>query len=125
MRSYSIIFVYGFLSIEEPQTTGSVREFQEESLLDDIISRLLDARNGRPGKQVQLTENDIRQLCMTAREIFQNQPNLLELEAPIKICGENTFVSYTRVSCGICTLHGDVNLFFPQATAPFSKHFFS
>jgi hypothetical protein len=60
---------------------------QEESLLDDIIARLLDVRNGRPGKQVQLTENDIRQLCMTAREVFQNQPNLLELEAPIKICG--------------------------------------
>ena len=60
---------------------------QEESLLNDIIARLLDVRNGRPGKQVQLTENDIRQLCMTAREVFQNQPNLLELEAPIKICG--------------------------------------
>jgi len=60
----------------------------EESLLDDIIARLLDVRNGRPGKQVQLTENDIRQLCMTAREVFQNQPNLLELEAPIKICGD-------------------------------------
>eukprot|EP00976_Prorocentrum_cordatum_P020272 411828-Prorocentrum_minimum.AAC.1 len=60
----------------------------EESLLDDIISRLLDVRNGRPGKPVQLTENDIRQLCMAAREIFQAQPNLLELEAPIKICGD-------------------------------------
>ena len=66
---------------------GNVVVQQEESLLDDIIARLLDVRNGRPGKQVQLTENDIRQLCMTAREIFQNQPNLLELEAPIKICG--------------------------------------
>lgn len=32
----------------------------------------------------------IRQLCLTAKEIFMSQPNLLELEAPIKICGELT-----------------------------------
>ena len=60
---------------------------QEEAILDDIIDRLLDVRNGRPGKQVQLTEQEIRQLCLTAKEIFMSQPNLLELEAPIKICG--------------------------------------
>jgi len=57
--------------------------------LDDIIDRLLDVRNGRPGKQVQLTEQEIRQLCLTAKEIFMSQPNLLELEAPIKICGKD------------------------------------
>jgi len=60
----------------------------EEAILDDIIDRLLDVRNGRPGKQVQLTEQEIRQLCLTAKEIFMSQPNLLELEAPIKICGD-------------------------------------
>lgn len=27
--------------------------------MDDIIERLLDVRNGRPGKQVQLAENEI------------------------------------------------------------------
>ena len=57
-------------------------------MLDDVIDRLLDVRNGRPGKQVQLTEQEIRQLCLTAKEIFMSQPNLLELEAPIKICGK-------------------------------------
>lgn len=56
--------------------------------VDEIIERLLDVRNGRPGKQVQLAENEIRMLCLTAKEIFMSQPNLLELEAPIKICGE-------------------------------------
>ena len=66
---------------------------QEEAILDDIIDRLLDVRNGRPGKQVQLTEQEIRQLCLTAKEIFMSQPNLLELEAPIKICGKNREVS--------------------------------
>lgn len=56
--------------------------------VDDIIERLLEVRNGRPGKQVQLREEEIRQLCNDARAVFMSQPNLLELEAPIKICGE-------------------------------------
>eukprot|EP00850_Spirogloea_muscicola_P024631 SM001183S25455 [mRNA] locus=s1183:285:2164:- [translate_table: standard] len=56
--------------------------------LDDIIARLLDVRTGRPGKQVQLTEAEIRTLCLKSRDIFLAQPNLLELEAPIKICGD-------------------------------------
>lgn len=60
---------------------------QEEALLDDIIDRLLEVRKKKPGKQVQLSENEIRVLCITAKEIFLAQPNLLELEAPIKICG--------------------------------------
>lgn len=57
-------------------------------VLDDIISRLLEFQHVRPGKQVQLMESEIRQLCNVSREIFLQQPSLLELEAPIKICGE-------------------------------------
>jgi serine/threonine-protein phosphatase PP1 catalytic subunit len=45
-------------------------------------------RGNRPGKPVQLQEYEIKYLCTRAREIFINQPILLELEAPIKICGE-------------------------------------
>jgi serine/threonine-protein phosphatase PP1 catalytic subunit len=45
-------------------------------------------RGSRPGKQVQLAEHEIKFLCTTAREIFMSQPILLELEAPIKICGD-------------------------------------
>lgn len=62
----------------------------DDNSVDDIINRLLDVRTGRPGKQVQLSEAEIRSLCMTSREIFLQQPVLLELEAPIKICGEGT-----------------------------------
>ena len=58
----------------------------DQSVLDDIINRLLEVR-GRPGKQVQLSESEIRQLCVVSRDLFLQQPNLLELEAPIKICG--------------------------------------
>ena len=38
--------------------------------------------------QVQLTENEIKYLCINARDVFMSQPILLELEAPIKICGD-------------------------------------
>ncbi|KAG5121037.1 hypothetical protein JHK84_039377 [Glycine max] len=59
----------------------------DEAVLDDIIRRLTEVRLARPGKQVQLSESEIKQLCVASRDIFINQPNLLELEAPIKICG--------------------------------------
>uniref|UniRef100_A0A2P2MFE9 protein-serine/threonine phosphatase n=1 Tax=Rhizophora mucronata TaxID=61149 RepID=A0A2P2MFE9_RHIMU len=58
----------------------------EPAVLDGVINRLLEVR-GKPGKQVRLSEAEIRKLCVTSREIFLKQPNLLELEAPIKICG--------------------------------------
>lgn len=55
----------------------------EEVDVDKIINKLLE--NG--GKDVKLLESEIRGLCLRAREIFLEQPMLLELEAPIKICG--------------------------------------
>ena len=56
--------------------------------IDSIIARLLEVRGSRPGKNVQLTENEVRGLCLKSREIFLSQPILLELEAPLKICGD-------------------------------------
>lgn len=48
-------------------------------------------RGARPGKNVQLTEGEIKGLCLKSREIFLSQPILLELEAPLKICGKSRF----------------------------------
>ncbi len=45
-------------------------------------------RGSKTIKTVQLTENEVRNLCLKSSEIFLNQPILLELEAPLKICGE-------------------------------------
>lgn len=45
-------------------------------------------RGCRPGKTVQMTEAEVRALCLKSREIFLSQPILLELEAPLKICGK-------------------------------------
>ena len=53
--------------------------------VDAILAKLLEVKG--TGRGVMLQEGEIRQLCMKAREIFISQPILLELEAPIKICG--------------------------------------
>ncbi|EFP07129.1 CRE-GSP-1 protein [Caenorhabditis remanei] len=59
--------------------------------IDSLITRLLEVstvRGCRPGKPVTMTEAEIRALCHKSREIFLSQPILLELEAPLKICGD-------------------------------------
>ena len=81
--------------------------------VDAVIAKLLEVRGSRPGKQVNIAEPDIRSLCTVAREIFMNQPVLLELEAPIKICGARALLPRklpsrlsgrtTRASSCLCT----------------------
>lgn len=56
--------------------------------IDSIIERLLEVQGARPGKQVNLTESEVRLICQKSREIFLSQPIFLELEAPIKIAGD-------------------------------------
>ena len=75
--------------------------------VDQILEKLLSVRGAQPGKMVELTEAQITGwehpqcsqkkiltgkysltgLCVRSRAIFLSQPALLELEAPIKICG--------------------------------------
>jgi len=63
-------------------------ERKVEINIDTIIEKLLSVRGSKPGKQVNLTETEIRGLCLKSREIFFQQPILLELSAPLKICGK-------------------------------------
>lgn len=42
----------------------------------------------KPNRPVSMTEQEVRGLCLKSREIFLQQPILLELEAPLKICGD-------------------------------------
>ncbi|GIX60683.1 serine/threonine phosophatase PP1 [Babesia caballi] len=56
--------------------------------VDSIIERLLEVQGNRPLRTVQLSEEEIRGLCLKSREIFLSESVLLELEAPIKICGD-------------------------------------
>ncbi|THU52514.1 hypothetical protein C4D60_Mb10t04780 [Musa balbisiana] len=60
----------------------------DAAVLDDIIGRLLVAKGVQAAKSARVTDAEIRQLCVASKEIFLRQPNLLELEAPIKICGD-------------------------------------
>lgn len=41
-----------------------------EEQVDKLIERLLSVRNARPFTTVNLTEEEIKALCYTAREIF-------------------------------------------------------
>lgn len=55
--------------------------------LDKFIEKLLEASDSKPGKQINLNEEDIKALCIKSREIFLSQPVFLELETPIKVLG--------------------------------------
>ncbi|XP_019866831.2 serine/threonine-protein phosphatase alpha-3 isoform [Aethina tumida] len=60
--------------------------------VDEIIKNLLKGWNPTKSitalKPVELTAAEIQTLCQKSREIFLKQPILLELEVPLKICGD-------------------------------------
>ena len=78
--------------------------------IDSIIKRLLSGKaipqlgyrasisfptgvgKTRNVRNVQLKVHEVQGLCMKSREIFLSQPTLLELEAPITICGKLTWL---------------------------------
>ncbi|KAI4993141.1 hypothetical protein ZWY2020_007454 [Hordeum vulgare] len=39
-------------------------------------------------RPAQLSDVEIRRLCTSPQDVFLNQPNVLELDAPIKVCGK-------------------------------------
>lgn len=56
--------------------------------VDHLLETLLAARHKKSSKQVKISENDIKALCLRARQVLLSQPLLLELETPIKIAGD-------------------------------------
>jgi len=59
-----------------------------EQWIDGIITMMLSARNKKAGTPVDITQADATTICTKAREVLLSQPMLLELGAPIKICGD-------------------------------------
>lgn len=55
--------------------------------VDLIIDKLLEARYLEPNTEIDLSEEQISLLIDEVTRIFMSQPMLLELPAPIKICG--------------------------------------
>lgn len=65
------------------------------TVFKSVVYVLFSVRGEKPGMNVQLTEIEIKGLCLKSREIFLSQPILLELEAPLKICGEYNIQHFT------------------------------
>jgi len=56
--------------------------------LDAILQRLLEAKGSKVVKNVNISESEVQALCIRARDVLLQQPSLLELEPPLKICGD-------------------------------------
>ncbi|KAF7306910.1 Serine/threonine-protein phosphatase [Mycena indigotica] len=74
----------------QPDTTnGIVKDKPKPFDVDDMISRLLEVGyTGKVSKSLCLKNNEITAICLAAREIFLNQPTLVELSPPVKIVGD-------------------------------------
>jgi serine/threonine-protein phosphatase PP1 catalytic subunit len=69
-------------------TNGTNDTQQPEEPVKSIMTRLLNLRGSPPGTQASVSETEIKLLCERVRPILLSQPMLLELEAPLKICGD-------------------------------------
>jgi serine/threonine-protein phosphatase PP1 catalytic subunit len=56
--------------------------------VDQIIDKLLAVRGNKPGKQVDLGEDEIKFLIDKSLQIIREQKMLVELEAPLHVCGD-------------------------------------
>ena len=56
--------------------------------VDQIIDKLLAVRGNKPGKQVDLGEDEIKFLIGKSLQIIKVQKMLVELEAPLHVCGD-------------------------------------
>ena len=59
-----------------------------DDYVDLSIKTLLAAKSFTPGTEVCLPEDHIVKIVRAAREIFLQQPMLLEIGAPMNICGD-------------------------------------
>ena len=56
--------------------------------VDAIIDQLLSVRGNKPGKQVDLKEEEIKFLIDKSLQIIKEEKMLVELEAPLHVCGD-------------------------------------
>jgi len=59
-----------------------------ELLVDDLITCCWEARQWKPGVHVKYPEAVLKSLLVAVRQVFMAECALLEVEAPIKICGD-------------------------------------
>jgi hypothetical protein len=80
-------------TLHAPDASVPMVDTSMESIIS-ITQRLLGLRGSPPGTLASLSEHEIRMLCQRVRPILLQQPMLLELEAPMRICGD-THGQYT------------------------------
>ena len=56
--------------------------------VDSIMNQLLSVKGNKPGKQVDLKEEEIKFLIDKSLPIIKEQKMLVELEAPLHVCGD-------------------------------------
>ena len=56
--------------------------------IDNILERLLSVRGNKPGKTVDLKEDEIKFLIDKSMVIFKEQKMLIKLEAPLRVYGD-------------------------------------
>lgn len=68
--------------------TNTTSSTQQPDQIQSILNRLLLLRGSPPGTLASISETEIKFICTRVRPILLSQPMLLELEAPLKICGD-------------------------------------
>jgi len=57
--------------------------------IDEVLDQMLAVRKRQPSNQhVSLDSSVVTALCSKSRDIFMDQPMLLELDSPISLCGD-------------------------------------
>lgn len=75
-------------SVNTNTNTNSINNNNTNNIsVDKIIAKLLSVKL-KSNKIVNLSEEEITYLCVEAAKIFESQPMLLEIKAPVKICGD-------------------------------------
>lgn len=64
--------------------------------VDAIIDKLLEVRGAKPGKEVDLPEEHIKILIEKATDVLMSQDVMLQLQAPIKVCGNLFYVFFNN-----------------------------
>jgi len=76
------------VDVSNPSSNAGKEKLKQLDV-DDMIQRLLDVGyTGKVSKSLCLKNTEIAAICQTARDVFLNQPTLIELSPPVKIVGD-------------------------------------
>lgn len=59
------------------------------AVIEGLLTRLLNVRQNARRRSVRISLPEVRELCRGAEIAFLAEPSLLEIQAPIKVCGRS------------------------------------